>query len=601
MSNVRPFPRQEEERRPLPFNLEEEQGLLGAILLNNDLLAKIDFVEAEFFFDQNHRVIFDVIAKLRTAGKLANPITVRTFLPAGEISEGVTMAQYTARLAKEATSSRDASRYAENVRDLYLRREAIMRLEDHRERLYDAPPDEKIESLINSFEDDMSALRPRMREQGEFRSFDDVALRSVDVMAQAYQNDGRITGMLTGLADVDDRIGGMQDGDFTVIGGRPGMGKSAFAQRIALVGAMSLLESRAGQVALFSLEMTDVQFGIRMLCEQAEVAASKVRRNTIDEHDFGKVVDVAKRLKGLPLVIDQTPRQSFVQVSGKLRALHRKKPIKLCVIDYLQLMTGGGGRRREENRMQEVTEITTGLKALAKELSCPIVALSQLSRQVEGRDDKRPQLSDLRESGSIEQDADAVLFCYREEYYLENKRPREGTDAYLDWQRTMERAKGRCEIIIGKSRHGARSAVEVAFDGALMRFTDALPEWVEQAVVAATDRPAREAQKREPVPRKLSDEAKILFDVLKALSITDVSTPATRPPKMEHPKGRLVAVEKARSAFADQAGLRLLGDDEQKIATVFRNAYKSLRAADIAFWCGTAEEPFVYVNPEKLK
>jgi replicative DNA helicase len=296
--------------------------------------------------------------------------------------------------------------------------------------------------------------------------------------AHAYERDGGLSGTATGLTDLDHKMGGLQRSDLVIIAGRPGMGKTALATNIAFNIARAYegealpdgthRTKNGGIVGFFSLEMSSEQLATRVIAEQSGVASYKIRRGDINEADFHRITEAARQMQTVPFYIDQTGGLSIAQLTARARRLKRQRGLDVLVVDYIQLLSGS--RSRNENRVQELTEITTGLKALAKELNVPILALSQLSRQVESRDDKRPQLSDLRESGSIEQDADVVLFVFREEYYLANKKPREGTEEFLNWEREMERAHGRAEVIIGKQRHGPTGTVDVSFEAEVTRF-----------------------------------------------------------------------------------------------------------------------------------
>ena len=302
---------------------------------------------------------------------------------------------------------------------------------------------------------------------------------------EAYQRDGRLSGIATGLVDLDRQMGGLQKSDLIIIAGRPGMAKTSLATTIGFHVARSWKGEvtpdghrktvDGGQVGFFSLEMSAEQLATRILSAQAEISSADIRRGNIHESQFSRLVDVSNMLSTVPLYIDDTGGLSISQLAARARRLKRQKGLDLIIIDYIQLLSGSS-KRASENRVQEITEITTTLKALAKELDVPIIALSQLSRQVESRDDKRPQLSDLRESGSIEQDADVVTFIYREEYYLKNKEPREGTPEHLTWMSDMEKVHGRAEVIIGKQRHGPTGSVQLSFEGQYTRFGNLAPD-----------------------------------------------------------------------------------------------------------------------------
>ncbi len=424
--------------RTPPHNIEAEQSLLGAILVNNEALYRVsDFLEPAHFFEPIHGQIYEIARSLIRTGKLASPVTLKTFLPADVDVAGLTIAQYLARLAAEATTIINAADYGRTVYDLAIRRELIQIGEDMVNVAFDAPVDFAPSDQIEEAERRLYELAETGRYGGGFQKFEVALTTALEMASNAHQRDGRLSGLATGLKDLDARMGGLQKSDLIIIAGRPGMGKTALATNIAYNVAKSWVgEVRAdghietvngGRVGFFSLEMSAEQLATRILSEQTEIPSSTIRRGQITSAEFDIIKDKAIEIQHLPLFIDETGGLTVAQLAARARRLKRQRGLDLLVIDYIQLLQGSS-RRAQEGRVQEVTEITTSLKALAKELNVPILALSQLSRQVENRDDKRPQLSDLRESGSIEQDADVVLFVFREEYYLSNKEPRPGTD-----------------------------------------------------------------------------------------------------------------------------------------------------------------------------
>ncbi len=452
--------------RSAPHNIEAEQSLLGAILVNNDAFYRVsDFLEPKHFFEPIHQTIFETAGSLIRMGKVATPVTLKTFLPADTDIGGMTVGQYLARLAAEATTIINAQDYGRTVYDMSLRRDLI-----------DFTPRTQIEDA----ERQLYELAESGRYDGGFQRFSQALTTAVDMAAKAFQRDGSLSGIATGLRDLDTKMGGLQASDLIIVAGRPGMGKTALATNIAYniarahraeVQADGTMKSvNGGIVGFFSCEMSAEQLATRILAEQTSIASSMIRRGGISEADFEKIRDYSIELQSLPLYVDETGGLSISQLTARARRLKRQKGLDMIVIDYIQLLQGSG--KKSDNRVQEVTEITTNLKALAKELNVPIIALSQLSRQVENRDDKRPQLADLRESGSIEQDADVVIFVYREEYYLANKEPRIGTPEYEKWQLDMSLVHGKAEIIIGKQRHGPTGTVEVQFEGQFTRFSD---------------------------------------------------------------------------------------------------------------------------------
>jgi replicative DNA helicase len=472
--------------RAAPHNLEAEQALLGAILVNNEAFYRVsDFLEAVQFFEPLHQQIYQISADLIRAGKIATPITLKTFLPPEIDIGGLNASQYLARLAAEATTVINAADYGRTISDLALRRNLIGIGEDMVNVAFDAPVDFAPREQIEDAERRLYELAETNRYGSGFQRFAQALTTAVDMAAKAFQRDGRLSGIATGLKDLDSKMGGLQSSDLIIVAGRPGMGKTALATNIAYNVARayrgevqpdgSTATANGGIVGFFSLEMSAEQLATRIIAERTEVPSSTIRRGSISENDFEKIKDVSIELQSLPFYVDETGGLSIAQLAARARRLKRQRGLDLLVIDYIQLLQGSQ-RRASESRVQEVTEITTNLKALAKELNVPIVALSQLSRQVESRDDKRPQLSDLRESGSIEQDADVVMFVFREEYYLANKEPRPGTEEHLKWQTEMAMVHGKAEIIIGKQRHGPTGTVQVHFDASVTRFGDLSPE-----------------------------------------------------------------------------------------------------------------------------
>ncbi|MBN9244433.1 MAG: replicative DNA helicase [Mesorhizobium sp.] len=468
--------------REAPNNIEAEQALLGALLVNNDAFYRVsDFLKGSHFYEPLHRRIFEVATDFVRMGKVANPVTLKNFLPADEKVGDMTVSQYLARLAAEAVTVINAADYGRAIYDLATRRALITVGEDMVNIAYDAPVDMAPAEQIEDAERRLFELAETGRYDGGFQSFSDAIKIAIDMASAAYMRDGHLSGIATGLRDLDSRMGGLQPSDLVVLAGRPGMGKTSLATNIAFNIAHayepaqqadgSFKAANGGVVGFFSLEMSAEQLATRIISEQAEVASSKIRRGDLTEADFEKLVGCTQMLQKIPLFIDSTGGISIAQLAARARRLKRQRGLDLIVIDYIQLMTGSS-KRANENRVQEITEITTGLKALAKELGVPIVALSQLSRQVESRDDKRPQLSDLRESGSIEQDADVVLFVYRDEYYLKNKEPERGTPEHVQWEDKFREVQGKAEVIIGKQRHGPTGTVPLGFQGEFTRFFD---------------------------------------------------------------------------------------------------------------------------------
>src|SRR5665213_1044951 len=448
--------------RSAPHNIEAEQALLGAILVNNEAFYRVsDFLKPEHFFEPIHQKIYQLTSELVRANKVATPVTLKTFIGADVDIGGMTVSQYLARLAAEATTIINAEDYGHTVYDLSIRRALIIVGEDMVNVAYDAPVDFAPRAQIEDAERKLYELAETGRYDGGFQLFSQ--------------------SLTTALDELDRMMGGLQPSDLIILAGRPGMGKSALATNIGYNVARAwrgevrpdghTVTANGGIVGFFSLEMSAEQLATRIIAEQTGIPSNQIRRGGISEAEFEKIKDHSIELQNLKFFVDQTGGLSVAQLAARARRLKRQRGLDLLIIDYLQLLQGST-KRSSENRVQEITEITTKLKALAKELNVPVLALSQLSRQVESRDDKRPQLSDLRESGSIEQDADVVLFVFREEYYHQMRKPLENNrEKFAEWLAEGDKVHGKAEVIIGKQRHGPTGTVELQFEGALTRFS----------------------------------------------------------------------------------------------------------------------------------
>ena len=482
---IRPGLTQALEPDVAPHNIEAEQQLLGAILTNNDIFDRVSsLVKAEHFYEPVHQRIFEVAAARILKNALASPVTIKAFLDDDPGLKELGGAAYLARLAGGAIAAYAARDYAQMIYDLAVRRELIALGRDiaakaGKVEVASEPKDQIIEAEQRLY---------KLGEQGVaergFQSFLKAVTDAVNVANAAYKRDGGLAGISTGLVDLDKKLGGLHPSDLLILAGRPSMGKTSLATNIAFNIARAYKRGRlpeggegaveGGVVGFFSLEMSAEQLAARVLSEAAEVPSEQIRRGDMTEAEFRRFVEAAKALESCPLYIDDTPALPISQVAARARRLKRTHGLDVLMIDYLQLLKGTS----KDNRVQEVSEITQGLKAIAKELNIPVVALSQLSRQVENRDDKRPQLSDLRESGSIEQDADVVMFVYRDEYYREREKPGDDNlEAMAKWQEAMERVHGKAEVIIGKQRHGPIGTVELSFEGRFTRFGNLKREW----------------------------------------------------------------------------------------------------------------------------
>ena len=473
--------------RSAPHNLEAEQALLGAMLINNEAHDRVaGFLEPQHFYDPLHQQIYETAAKLIAAGKQATPITLKTFFTSSEPIDGsLTIAQYLGRLAANAATIINARDYGRTIYDLATRRQLIVIGQDMVNVAYESPVDFPPREQIEEAEMSLFSLAETGKYGQGFTTFSNALVTAIDMANNAYQREGGLSGIATSLKALDNKMGGLQSSDLIIVAGRPSMGKTALATNIAFniarARARSLQERAdlqpddAGHdgaiVGFFSLEMSAEQLATRIISEQAGIPSERIRRGLIDEAEFKRLVEASQQMANLPLYIDQTGGISIAQLAARARRLKRQHGLGLIVVDYLQLLSGSG-KRASEGRVQEVSEITTSLKALAKELHVPIIALSQLSRAVENREDKRPQLADLRESGSIEQDADVVMFVYREEYYVERTKPSEGTAEFHDWMAKMQAVSGKAEVIIGKQRHGPVGTVPLQFEANVTRFSD---------------------------------------------------------------------------------------------------------------------------------
>ncbi|GGB42987.1 replicative DNA helicase [Roseibium aquae] len=482
LQSVKPETLQE---RVAPHNAEAERQLLGAILVNNETFYRVsDFLEPHHFFVPPHQDIYEKISQLIRAGKTASPITLKTFYPADIQIADLSATQFLLRLAADAASVINAEDYGQTIYELALRRNLIRIGEDMVNIAFDAPIDVPPTQQIDDAERRLFELAETGRSGGGFVSFGDALAQTIEMAHAAYNREGALSGISTGLTALDRLLGGLQHSDLIVLAGRPAMGKTSLATNIAYNVAEAyraeeqpdgtLKTVNGGIVGFFSLEMSAEQLATRIISEQTEISSSKIRRGDITEAEFEQLVAATQHMQTVPLHVDQTGGISIASLVSKARRLKRQKGLDLLVVDYIQLLSGSS--KNQGNRVQEITEITTGLKALAKELNVPIIALSQLSRQVENRDDKRPQMSDLRESGSIEQDADVVLFVYREEYYLSKTEPDPDTPEYAAWEAKHNAAKGKAEVIIAKQRHGPTGTANLHFQGEFTRFSDLAEE-----------------------------------------------------------------------------------------------------------------------------
>tara|TARA_B100000575_G_C23094046_1_gene630877 strand:- start:181 stop:1596 length:1416 start_codon:yes stop_codon:yes gene_type:complete len=455
----------------LPNNIEAEQAVIGSILSSNDLFDDISPIITEInFYDPLHQKIYSAIQNLIYKGLLANPITLKNYFENDK--DDLNVPEYLIKITKFASSTRQAIEYSKIIYDMYVRRELIKISEN----IIDNVKLKDINLSGKKIIEDSEKVLFDLAEKGSFNStiikFEDALKQTLDMASSAYKNEEGIVGVPTGLKDLDDRLGGLHKSDLVIIAGRPSMGKTALATNIAFHAAQKIQETgKKSSIAFFSLEMSSEQLSTRILAEQSRIKSNDIRRGKISEEQFEQFLETSKNISDLPLFIDETPAISIAALSNRARRIKRIHDLDMVVIDYIQLMRANNNK---DGRVQEISEITQGLKALAKELSVPVLALSQLSRAVEQRDDKKPQLSDLRESGSIEQDADVVMFVYRESYYLERKEPRPATVEHAEWQAKMNEVSNLAEIIISKQRHGPTGNIMLEFESMFTKFKDAI-------------------------------------------------------------------------------------------------------------------------------
>ena len=438
----------------LPNNIEAEQSVIGSILVSNDILDDVSpIINYTKFYDPIHQKIFLAIENLISKGMLANPITLKNYFENDKNLIELEGHEYLVKITKFSTSLRQAIEYAKIIYDMHVRRELIKISETTIDNASNKNIDLPGEKIIEDSEKLLFDLAERGSFSKSFIKFDAALNQTIEMASRAFKSTEGIVGVPTGLTDLDDRLGGLHNQDLVIIGGRPSMGKTALATNIAFHAAKNIQDKGLkSSVAFFSLEMSSEQLSTRILSEQSRIKSNDIRRGKISEEQFDKFIETSKNISELPLYIDETPAISIAAISNRARRIKRLFGCELVVVDYIQLMRATN--IRNDGRVQEISEITQGLKAIAKELNVPVLAVSQLSRAVEQRDDKKPQLSDLRESGSIEQDADVVMFVYREAYYLERKEPRPATVEHAEWQAKMNEISNLAEIMIGKQRHG---------------------------------------------------------------------------------------------------------------------------------------------------
>ena len=459
--------------RNIPINVGAEQSLLGAILSNNLALEKVeDFLEPKHFSTKINSIIFDTLKRFITNNQIADITTIKVFLENNEDFIANGGMKYLLEIAENSVSIINAKQYGELIYDLYLRRELIDVGTELVNKSYSDFHEENSNSIIEKVELDLFNLTNDGEKQRGPKIFTDVLSDTLDYAEKAFKKSSDVAVLKTALTDLDKKIGGLHKSDLIIIAGRPSMGKTAFATNIASNICMDKLNlKKKNNVLFFSLEMSSEQLATRLLSEMSKIPSEKIRTGSISKMDFENLLKSSEKIKNLSLFIDDSPALTLSAIRSRSRRLKRKDGLDLIIIDYLQLISSES-RNLNDNRVKEISEITRGLKAIAKELNIPVIALSQLSRKVEDREEKRPQLADLRESGSIEQDADLVVFLYREEYYLARTEPPEGTEKHITWTDKMEKIHNIAEIIVAKNRHGPISRVRLHFNASNTKFSD---------------------------------------------------------------------------------------------------------------------------------
>jgi replicative DNA helicase len=469
--------------RTLPHNIEAEKGLLGAILVDNRAYERVsDFLKPRHFALAQHGRVFEAMFKLMDRGQIADPVTMTRYFEQEESLSEIGGPAYLADLAGSMVTVINAGEYGRIVHDLFIKRELITLGEDVVNKAYGGEVDEPATKQIEDAEQSLYDLATRGEHETGFQNFKTAIVSAIDMAEIAHKRDGGLAGVATGLVDFDKLLGGLHRSDLIILAGRPAMGKSAMAANIAYNAAKDYHDTSGAEgavVGFFSLEMSSEQLAARILSEQSNISSDRMRKGELGNEEFTRLVQASQALHEIPVFLDDTPALTVSALRTRARRLKRQYDLGLIVVDYLQLISGSQGSRND-GRVQEVSEITRGLKTLAKELDVPVLALSQLSRQVENREDKRPQLADLRESGSIEQDADVVAFIYRDEYYKEKAEPKQRDDENMDkfadrhmrWEERLADVQGLAEIIVAKQRHGPVGTITLQFTGEFTRFSN---------------------------------------------------------------------------------------------------------------------------------
>ena len=473
-NEIKKFKENEKDLRIVPHHIEAEQAVLAALLTSNSIYEKIsDFLKPEHFYDDINGKIFEAIAKLLENNQLADPLTLKNYFLQKDEMELIGGERYLIELAKNAPILSNTATYGKLIYDLFQRREILKISDEISNEANSHDPETNASEIIEKAEVKLYNLSSTGESNQDFKKFSTTLGEAIKSAESAFKREGQLSGIPTGFTDLDQLLGGFHKTDLLILAGRPSMGKTALATNIAfkMVNAKSMdEENKKNVIGFFSLEMSSEQLATRILAEDSSISSEKIRRGQFNSNDFQKIVKSSQTLSDLALYIDDSPNLSISALRTRARRLKRKYGLDAIVIDYLQLIRPS--LSRPDNRVLEIAEMTRNLKSLAKELSIPVLCLSQLSRQVEQRDDKRPQLSDLRESGAIEQDADVVMFIYREEYYTERKEPSPGTEDHQKWQGKMEKIHNVAEVLVAKQRHGPIGKVNLHFEGSTTKFSN---------------------------------------------------------------------------------------------------------------------------------
>ena len=474
ITEIKKIKEEEKNLRILPMNLEAEQALLASLLTDNKTYEKVsDFLRRNHFYDDINSKIYEGISKLIENSQLADPLTLKNYFIQKNELDLIGGDNYLIELAKNSTVLSNVNEYGKLVYDLFQRREVIKISDNIINEAHSFDLETNASEIIEKAESELFNLSSTGETGKDLQNFSTSLAQAINSAELAYKREGHLSGIATGFTDLDQLLGGLHKTDLIILAGRPSMGKTALATNIAFKMAnINSFEDKDKKnvIGFFSLEMSSEQLATRILAEDTSISSEKIRRGEMNSNDFQKIIKSSQKLGEISLFIDDSPNLSIAALRTRARRLKRKHNLNIIVIDYLQLLRPT--RERFDNRVLEIAEITRNLKALAKELSIPVLCLSQLSRQVEQRDDKRPQLADLRESGAIEQDADVVMFIYREEYYLERKEPTPGSEDYQKWQEKMSKIHNVAEVLVAKQRHGPIGKVNLHFEGSITKFSN---------------------------------------------------------------------------------------------------------------------------------